>query len=238
MGAASPAGFAVTEGSRGGDGPLGNSLYDARKMNIDGRAEEAAMWRMRDRGRMGAWGLEELIEPQIRAVVAQELGVEPEGLTRDVSLREDLAADSLDQVELALALEETLGVTLPEAMMDSLRSYGELVERVVAAVAAQRRVSPGDLAIVVRTRIVPPSTRGDRALERATLLTAYEAQTIIADAARLGRDTRLEVIVPDATGDGIVGQIERLFAGLVTRGVAVVVQRERTAAAERARRRA
>ncbi|MFN8545573.1 MAG: phosphopantetheine-binding protein [Candidatus Binatia bacterium] len=207
-------------------------------MNIDGRAEEAAMWRMRDRGRMGAWGLEELIEPQIRAVVAQELGVEPEGLTRDVSLREDLAADSLDQVELALALEETLGVTLPEAMMDSLRSYGELVERVVAAVAAQRRVSPGDLAIVVRTRIVPPSTRGDRALERATLLTAYEAQTIIADAARLGRDTRLEVIVPDATGDGIVGQIERLFAGLVTRGVAVVVQRERTAAAERARRRA
>ena len=41
----------------------------------------------------------ELVEPRVRRVVAEHLGVNPEELTRDVSLTDDLAADSLDLLE-------------------------------------------------------------------------------------------------------------------------------------------
>src|SRR5262249_56968484 len=51
------------------------------------------------------------IEPLIRDVVAERLGVDLEQLGPGVSLTDDLAADSLDLAEVTIACEERLGIT-------------------------------------------------------------------------------------------------------------------------------
>lgn len=64
----------------------------------------------------------------MRRLVSRHLGVGLEELGSDVSLRDDLAADSLDLVELALALEATFAIAIPDRMLDRVRTYRDLVE--------------------------------------------------------------------------------------------------------------
>ena len=73
-------------------------------------------------------GVPESVEARVRRVVADSLGVEAHDLVSSVSLADDLAADSLDLVELALDLEAELGVAIPERTLDDVRTFGDLVE--------------------------------------------------------------------------------------------------------------
>ena len=54
---------------------------------------------------------EELLK-KITAVVVEKLGVKPEDVTRDASFVNDLGADSLDRVELVMALEEEFDIEI------------------------------------------------------------------------------------------------------------------------------
>ena len=54
---------------------------------------------------------EELLN-KIKAVVVEKLGVKPEDVTTDASFVNDLGADSLDRVELVMALEEEFDIEL------------------------------------------------------------------------------------------------------------------------------
>jgi len=81
---------------------------------------------------LGRWGLHEFVEPRLRGLVAKHLGVGLEQLRPGVSLRQDLAADSLDLVELALLVEQQFGVSLSDQLLDDVESYGELVDGTVA----------------------------------------------------------------------------------------------------------
>src|SRR5437867_11421569 len=72
-----------------------------------------------------------LHEPRLRRLVAENLGVSLDDLTSDVSLTDDLATDSLDLVELALALEDEFGLTIPELTIAEVRTYGDLVAAIV-----------------------------------------------------------------------------------------------------------
>ena len=58
-------------------------------------------------------------------MVAEQLGVGVEEIAPDVSLPDDLAADSLDLVELALALEVRCGVTISDRRLETVRTYLE-----------------------------------------------------------------------------------------------------------------
>src|SRR5262249_23837130 len=82
-------------------------------------------------GGRGADMMLEPVEPQIRRVVAERVGVGQEELAPEVSLADDLAVDSLDMTELALALEDEFGSTVPEQMLDEVRTYQHLVDRVL-----------------------------------------------------------------------------------------------------------
>jgi acyl carrier protein len=73
---------------------------------------------------------------RLRWLVARELGVDEEALADETSLRDDLAADSLDLLELALVLEGDLGAVLPEAIFDGVSTYGELVGAIVDVLPA------------------------------------------------------------------------------------------------------
>jgi acyl carrier protein len=50
------------------------------------------------------------IEEKVKEIIARELGVNPEVITPNASIIEDLGADSLDTVELVMAFEEEFGV--------------------------------------------------------------------------------------------------------------------------------
>ena len=56
----------------------------------------------------------ENIEERVKEIIADRLGVDPEEVTPDASFVEDLGADSLDTVELVMALEEEFGVEIPD----------------------------------------------------------------------------------------------------------------------------
>ena len=82
--------------------------------------------------------MELFVERSCRRLVADHLGVGVEQLVAGVSLREDLAADSLDLVELAMALEAKFGIVVPERLLDRVRTYGDLVRATGLLIRARR----------------------------------------------------------------------------------------------------
>ncbi|MEZ5477822.1 MAG: acyl carrier protein [Thiolinea sp.] len=54
------------------------------------------------------------IEKRVKAIVAEQLGVEEAEITNESSFIDDLGADSLDTVELVMALEEEFGTEIPD----------------------------------------------------------------------------------------------------------------------------
>ena len=170
----------------------------------------------------------ESAEPRIRRLVADYLGVSADELTPEVSLTDDLAADSLDLVELALALEGEFGIEVPERAIDEVRTYGDLVETAVALTRGQRarETSGAGAPPLVWSRVVPAGMAATSGLQRADELTPYSAEEIADDALRAGRGARLEVTVHAATSDAGVAWVQDQFAWLGKRGVDVSVHRD------------
>ncbi|MGH2652575.1 MAG: acyl carrier protein [Actinomycetota bacterium] len=70
------------------------------------------------------------LEERVRKVLAENLGRDLEEVTMEARLEVDLDADSLDLVEAVLALEEELGVKIPEEEMESVATVGDAVRLV------------------------------------------------------------------------------------------------------------
>ncbi len=70
----------------------------------------------------------ENIEEKVREIIADRLGVDPEEVTPDASFVEDLGADSLDTVELVMALEEEFGVEIPDEDAEKIQKVGDAIE--------------------------------------------------------------------------------------------------------------
>ena len=75
------------------------------------------------------------LEIRVRQIVADQLGVDPAEITPTASILDDLGADSLDVVELVMALEDAFQIEVPDDQMESIRTVGD-VERFVLAHAA------------------------------------------------------------------------------------------------------
>ncbi len=67
------------------------------------------------------------IESRVRDIIINELGVEPEKVTKEASFVEDLGADSLDTVELVMAFEEEFGIDIPDEDAEQMRTVGDAV---------------------------------------------------------------------------------------------------------------
>jgi acyl carrier protein len=63
---------------------------------------------------------------ELQELAAEILGVEPEQVQLDVSFARDLAADSLDLVELIAAVEDKYDVELPEEELERMKNVGDL----------------------------------------------------------------------------------------------------------------
>jgi acyl carrier protein len=69
---------------------------------------------------------EQLDFRELQELAAEILGVEPEQVQMDVSFARDLAADSLDLVELIAAVEDKYDVELPEEELERMKKVGDL----------------------------------------------------------------------------------------------------------------
>ena len=64
-------------------------------------------------------------EDRVKEIIAKELEVELKQLTPEAKFIEDLGADSLDIVELVMALEEEFGLDIPDEEADKLKTVGD-----------------------------------------------------------------------------------------------------------------
>ena len=72
----------------------------------------------------------------IQGVAVEVLSVEPSQVTEEARFKEDLEADSLDLVELVMALEEGFDISVPEEDLEGVNTVGQAVDLVLAKVAA------------------------------------------------------------------------------------------------------
>ena len=66
-------------------------------------------------------------EQKIRDIIVEQLGVAPEKVTPEASFIDDLGADSLDTVELIMALEEAFEVEIPDEDAEKLEKVGDAI---------------------------------------------------------------------------------------------------------------
>ena len=63
----------------------------------------------------------------MRDVIVETLGCEAEAVTPEAKLNEDLGADSLASVELVMALEEAVGVTIDDEALPNMKTVGDIM---------------------------------------------------------------------------------------------------------------
>ena len=64
---------------------------------------------------------------KVKAIIINELGVDPEKVTNDASFVDDLGADSLDTVELVMAFDEEFTIDIPDEDAEQMRTVGEAI---------------------------------------------------------------------------------------------------------------
>ncbi len=67
------------------------------------------------------------IEERVKKIIVEQLGVSDEQVTTDASFVDDLGADSLDTVELVMALEEEFDVEIPDDEAEKITTVKEAV---------------------------------------------------------------------------------------------------------------
>ncbi len=72
------------------------------------------------------------IEERVKKIVAEQLGVKEEEVTNSASFVEDLGADSLDTVELVMALEEEFETEIPDEQAEKIQTVGQAVDYIKA----------------------------------------------------------------------------------------------------------
>jgi len=68
---------------------------------------------------------------KVKAVIVEQLNVEEDDINEDAAFVDDLGADSLDIVELVMALEEEFGVSIPDENAEKIKTVGDAVDFIV-----------------------------------------------------------------------------------------------------------
>ena len=68
------------------------------------------------------------IEKRVKEIIVEQLGVNESEVNPEAKFVDDLGADSLDLVELVMALEEEFGVEVPDEQAEKLQSVGDVIK--------------------------------------------------------------------------------------------------------------
>ena len=72
------------------------------------------------------------IEERVQKIVAEQLGVKSEEVTNEASFVDDLGADSLDTVELEMALEEEFETEIPDEEAEKISTVQSAIDYITA----------------------------------------------------------------------------------------------------------
>ncbi len=81
--------------------------------------------------------MSENVEQKVCEIVAQALGKNVDQVKPESSFRDDLGADSLDVVELVMALEEEFNIQIPDEDAEKITTVGQAIDYIKNKVAAQ-----------------------------------------------------------------------------------------------------
>ncbi len=68
-----------------------------------------------------------MVFEKIKQLLAEQFGVEEDSVTMDMTFTDDLNADSLDIVELIMAIEEEFDITVNDEDMENVKTVGDVV---------------------------------------------------------------------------------------------------------------
>jgi acyl carrier protein len=68
------------------------------------------------------------VDEKVKDIIAEQLGVKKEEIKAESSFIDDLGADSLDTVEVVMALEEEFGIEIPDEDAEKITTVGEAVK--------------------------------------------------------------------------------------------------------------
>lgn len=71
------------------------------------------------------------VEKLVKEITVEQLGVNPSEVTESASFIDDLGADSLDTVELVMALEEKFGMEIPDEDAEKIKTIGNAIDYIV-----------------------------------------------------------------------------------------------------------
>ena len=71
------------------------------------------------------------VEERVKEIIVEQLGVEASQVTDRAKFVEDLGADSLDTVELVMALEEEFSIEIPDEDAEKILSVGDAISYIV-----------------------------------------------------------------------------------------------------------
>ncbi|MDR0952989.1 MAG: acyl carrier protein [Elusimicrobiota bacterium] len=74
------------------------------------------------------------VEEKVKNIIVEQLGVEPEQVKPEAQFVNDLGADSLDTVELIMALEEEFDIEIPDEQAEKIKTVGEALEHIKSKV--------------------------------------------------------------------------------------------------------
>jgi acyl carrier protein len=69
-----------------------------------------------------------MVFEKVKKIIVEQLGVEEDEVTMESSFIEDLGADSLDIVELIMALEEEFDIEIPDSEAEKITTVGDAVD--------------------------------------------------------------------------------------------------------------
>jgi acyl carrier protein len=72
------------------------------------------------------------IEERVKKIVVEQLGVKEEDVSNEASFIDDLGADSLDTVELVMALEEEFGCDIPDEEAEKIQTVQQAIDYIKA----------------------------------------------------------------------------------------------------------
>ncbi len=72
------------------------------------------------------------VEERVKEIIVEQLGVEVAQVTERAKFVEDLGADSLDTVELVMALEEEFSIEIPDEDAEKIVSVGDAVSYITS----------------------------------------------------------------------------------------------------------
>ncbi len=67
---------------------------------------------------------------QLQQIIAEVLDVDPATVTPEKSFQDDLGADSMDRMDIIMRLEDALGISIPDEVLDNITTVGDAMEAI------------------------------------------------------------------------------------------------------------